>query len=483
MAEASDVSFGLEVTKGVIARFAMAIIGFVGMIIFAHKLGPDGIGSFYLLYAVAVVVDRPLMGWANACKKRYSEINANREQIVGAALGAGLVYLIPIGLGAFLFRSRLASYTNLNDSWALFIVFFVFLSIFSVSIELVWAQGRLGLANGLDTARSVATFPAQLSLVIVGLGAAGLVIGEALATALLVPVTLYFVGVRPHLPRRAALQSIFDFARYSIPQYIVGNTYERFDVLLLGYLMTTTQVGYYEVAARITLPAIFLATVASGGLMARISSHHSKENSEAATTDLRNTIAFSSIVAIPILFGSLSIGEALVVTFAGADFAPAAPFLIGLALIRVIKTQSAPIGEAIMGLDRPRLVLRISSIMLAINIVTGIFLTIRLGGIGVVIATLIAEILGYTLLVVTARSLISFTDPFPRELGQQFVAGFTMFVAVSGLHLFVSVSSWIDLLFLVGFGAFVYAITLFLLSQSLRMTMRHVLRDAGLLDV
>jgi len=48
MTQASEVPFGLEVTRGVLAKFLMAIIGFAGTIIFARILGPVALGGSIL---------------------------------------------------------------------------------------------------------------------------------------------------------------------------------------------------------------------------------------------------------------------------------------------------------------------------------------------------------------------------------------------------------------------------------------------------
>ena len=67
---AGEADFGLEISRGVLAKFAMAGIGFVGSVVFARVLGPGGYGLFYLILTLVNVLDNPVTGWGVACKKR-----------------------------------------------------------------------------------------------------------------------------------------------------------------------------------------------------------------------------------------------------------------------------------------------------------------------------------------------------------------------------------------------------------------------------
>ncbi|WP_254663432.1 hypothetical protein [Haladaptatus sp. W1] len=78
MSEAAGTSLSKETLGGTVAQFSMALIGFVGTIVFARWLGPSAFGGVYLLFALVKFADRPMNGWSLAAKKRVAESDALR---------------------------------------------------------------------------------------------------------------------------------------------------------------------------------------------------------------------------------------------------------------------------------------------------------------------------------------------------------------------------------------------------------------------
>lgn len=477
MTEASEVPFGLEVSKGLIAKFLMAIIGFIGTILFARILGPVAFGGFYLVWSVVKIVKLPVDGFETASMKRYSETGTDRSAVVGTTLlvVAGVSFVATVG--AIFLRARLASYTGLESAAFLFVILLVSVSLFTTFQGLLSGTGRVSLTVWIDLLRSVLTTPLQLAFILLGFSAAGMAYGLTLATLLTIPATLYFLGAVPSWPSRHLLRRIWEFARYSIVSSTFGRIYSRFDVLLLGALLTPSAVGHYEVALKLTIPAVLLSKVASDGLMARVSNLQSK--GEAADVDVSNILSFTSILAIPLFFGAAVLSRPLVVTIYGPEYAAASSMLVGLALFRVFSTQAGPLTRTLQGIDRPELNVRVSAVTLALNVVLGVALTLYVGAIGVVVATVIAEALKYVVSASLVRREIPDVELFPITLLEQIAVATAMAVAVVGAHHAIPVQSWIHLLVLVGFGAAVYGGGLLVVSDRLRFALVSILRDAG----
>ena len=477
MSDAGDVSFGLEVTKGTVAKFLLAGIGFVGTVVFARILGPTGFGGFYLLLAVVQLSKLPVDGVATASKKRFSEANADRGAIAGAIVAVvGIVSLLTV-LGVWLARDALVSLSGLSDAPLLFVVLFVSLSLFVPFQGMLTATGRVGLTIWIDLFRSVLTLPLQIVLVLGGFGAAGMAYGLSLATFLSVPVTQYALGTLPAPPDRETFRDLWAFARYSTVAKFLGTAYSRFDVLLLGALLSPAAAGQYEVAMKLTLPAVLLSEVAGDGLMARVSNFETR--GQAVAQELTNTLSFTSIVAFPMFFGGLVLAQPVVVTVYGPEYRAAAALLVGLALFRLFETQTGPLRQSLNGLDRPEVNVRASAVTLVLNIVLGVVLTLEYGPIGVVVATVIAEALRYVWLARVLHRQLSDSELLPRTLAEQAGAAVFMAIVVVGLHQVVAVRSWVDLAVLLTAGAVVYGVTLLAASEPLRQTIAAVLGDAG----
>lgn len=467
MGDAGDVDLGVEVSKGVVAKFLQAALGFAGTILFARILGPVEFGGFYLLLSVVDVVDKPVVGgWAGAAKKRFSEVHGSEEAVVGSQVLFNLVMVAAVTVVAVVFRDWLAAYTGLDAPVLLLLAVFVPIVFFYPFQNLVVAKGMVGRQVGIDTFRSVLTFPLQLLLVLAGLEAAGMAFGLGAATLLCLPLTYYSLRVRPELPDRETVRSLWTFARHSMPTSMVNKVFDRYDMLLLGYLVGQASVGDYKVALTLTVPAMFVATIAGSALMPKVSNLASRE--EAVGQEVTNTLAFTSVLSLPIFFGALAIPRPLVVTAYGGDYRGAAVLLVGLALFRVFQTQSRPLRSAINGLDRPDLTLKISALTLALNVVTGYLLVLEMGALGVVVATVGAELLRYGLCFAVVRSSIPGIDLLPRPMFEQVAAGVLMYGAVVLLEGVVPIRSWVTLGIVVGTGVVVYAAALFLISSQVR---------------
>ncbi|PSP79653.1 polysaccharide biosynthesis protein [Halobacteriales archaeon QS_1_68_20] len=475
---AADVSLGGETAKATVAKFLMAAAGFAGSIFFARYLGPVAFGGFYLLFSVVKLSDRPLAGVSKAGKKRFSEADADRSEILGTQLLASLAWALLASAVAVAAADWLRSYTGLPSAPLLFAVLLIAVGLFEPLDKLVKARGKVGAATWADAVRSYLTLPLQVGFVLAGFGAAGMAYGLSAATLTMVPVMWWLLGTRPTFPDRETVASVWRFARYSIPQTFLGKAYADFDRVILGLLLAPGAVGLYVVAAQLTMPAMFVAAVAAEGLMARVSHSHSR--GEAVAGDVTNTLSFASLLSVPIFFGALAIARPIVVTVYGGEYAAAATLLIGLALYQILRTQRAPLSRTLGGLDRPNLNLWIAAVTLAFNVVVGVWLVLRVGVVGVVVATVLAESLQYLATAALVKRAVPEVSLLPRALLEQVAAGAVMFVAVSLVHTVVAVRSWFDLGVLLGVGGVVYFAVLLAASGRFRVTVRSVLEDLGI---
>ncbi|MBZ6494612.1 oligosaccharide flippase family protein [Natrinema longum] len=478
MTDATSVSLGGETVKATAAKFVMAVIGFAGTVVFARVLGPTGFGGYYLLFSLVKLGDRAVNGWGTAIMKRFSEIEAPERELIGGQLVFTAAWLVLMSAVAAVASRWLVSYTGLSEAPVLFVVLMGAVTLYEPTDRVVQARGLVGASMWIDTFRSLLTFPIQLALVLLGLGAAGMAYGLAAATFLSLPALWYFVRTTPTAPTRETLASLWAYAKYSIPNSFLGQTYDRFDILLLGYLLAPAAAGQYEVALKLTVPATFVMMAAQSVLMARVSRLHSQGKD--VSDDVSNTLAFSSVVAVPMFFGAVSMPEQLVVTAFGPEYADAAALLVGLALFQIVSTQSGPLTSAIGGIDRPESNTRISVATLAVNVVLGVALTLAYGAIGVVVATVVAETLRYVLSAFVVKRALPNVVLFPRTLLEQVGAALLMFAVVVPLVRTVPIDQWYQLLAIVSVGAIVYSAALLAISQKLRVTIEGVVRSSRL---
>lgn len=420
-----------ETVGGTAAKFSQAVAGFVGTIVFAQELGPAAYGGFYLILSASNLVDQPLDGTRRAVQKRFSETGAARGDIFGTSLLAWLGWGGVTTLGAYLGRGFLADYSGVADAWLLFVGLYMTLTLFNFHGTLLKGAGSVAVAMWIDTVRSYLTLGLQLALVLAGLGVVGMAAGLVGATVLVIPVAVYALGTRPTVPSRPEIGHVWTYARYSIPARFSGKTYDELDLLLLGLLASQVAAGNYRAAAALTLPGAFVNEAASSAFLARTSHQATAEHSEESTViaDLTNTMSFTSVLSIPIVFGAAAVPGVVFATV-GDQYTTAPTYLLGLALYRMIRTYDAPLQEAINGIDRPDLDMRVSLAVLGVNVVVGVGLVMTVGPVGVIVATVLSESLRAAAFAYFVRREIGAFPIVPEPLGEQFRAAAVMFVVV-----------------------------------------------------
>lgn len=464
---AEGINIRAQVSRGLVARIIEAMFAFVATVLFARILGPSDFGSYYLLIAVTMVITRPVIGVTKAAMKRTSEADSNHDELFGLQLLVSLAF-VPLVAGiAILFSDRVTSYFGHPETVSLLTIMVLAVVLFSPCQELlVSIQGRFSTKVWLETARTMLMSILQLALVLLGFGVIGMVLGYVLSALLVLPITIYLLRTWPVLPSRDVVASVWKFARYSTVGAMVNNVYNRLDVLLLGFILSSAAVGHYEVASKLTLPATFISGMASTALMPKLSSLDSLDQS--VGKEISEVLSYASLLAIPIFFGSLAVADLLVVTAYGTAYREAAILLPGLALFRLLRSQAQQFQSALDGLNYPNIHLKIAVVAVIFNIISGYLLTVAYGAIGVIIATIAAEIIQYGGSWYVLRRHVDGLTPLPSMLQYQLVAGIPTFAAAKFVMIMSPSASLSTLVAALVAGATGYFGTLFALSHELR---------------
>jgi len=457
-----------QMFSGTAAKAVTAAVQLFGTIAFARLLGPSRYGSYYMLLALATIAIRPLDGWAHAATKRFSEqiSERTRSEILGAQfVFAGCCSVLFIA-SSFILSDQLTNYTGIDRAPTLFSLLFLTLGVFTMLFQTAHGRGKISVSIWSKALKDTVGVGLQLALISIGFGVAGMVYGYAVGLLIVCPFLLYFIGTRIAIPTKQTFQSLWSFARFSIPNNFLGTVYSRFDVILLGALLSSTAAGYYEVAIRISVPAIFVSSVLGSLLLPRVSSLLSQDIDP--TQDIKRAVGYSSILGIPLFFGAIAVGQEVIVLIYGQEFAPAVPLLIGLTAYQVFQANCIVLTNIANGWDRPDVVTQLSAVALTINILLGIVLTLRFGAIGVVIATIIAELFRYIGFAYFTSRYLPWTVLFPREIFEQFIAGILMYTTIETLLLTYTVSDVPSLVAIICGGGSVYLSSFVLINSTLR---------------
>lgn len=452
-----------RVASGSVANAVQMGLGFVSIVAFSRLLGPEAIGVYFFVLAVVSTADGLLNGLVMAVGKRIPEVDSNVPELLGV-----LTYgLLPATVA---FSALVAAVLFLTGAAAgdtalfIFLVFTPFVAS-AAGVRAIIGLERVDLARWLEAARTVLRIALQFALIVLGFGVVGMVVGYTLAMVVAAVGALVVMQVLPRLPSRETLDSVWDFARYSIPGGVVSRLDESADEMLMGLLFVSATVGDYGVAVRLVAPALLVPSVIQGSLSARLSRLESQGKPVAAV--LRRNLAFSAVLAMPLFFGALAIGNQVVVTVFGSEFSGAGPFLVILAASRVVKAWSSPMTSAVAGLDHPRAVLVINTISAATMVGGGLLLAVLVGPVGIALGILGAMVVRWLACVVVLTEYASLRDLLPVQIGEQLAAGATMYLLVVWLAGWL-VTSWQTVILAVGLGGMAYGLVLLAVSTETR---------------
>ncbi|MHB1270930.1 MAG: flippase [Thermoleophilia bacterium] len=232
----------------------------------------------------------------------------------------------------------------------------------------------------------------------VGAGLAGVVVANVASVVLAMLLSLFFamIVMAPARESRAAATagSSRELVHYSFPlafSNILGMVLVWIDMLIMGYLGTATEVGFYGAALRVGVvsSAIFLAftTVFTPVISDLYNRHISRE----LHLLYKIVTRWIFICTLPVVLLQLLFAEPIMNMF-GSQFAAGSGALMILALSQLINAASGPAGYMVLMSGRSRLELLNISVSLAVNVAACFLLIPRYGVIGAALANLMAAV-------------------------------------------------------------------------------------------
>ncbi len=411
---------------------------FLLAILLTQMLPSDHVGVYYFLYAAVLLFTQISNGIGHAVRKRVSENEGKQSAYFWAGATGVVLYTLAVGALAvglgWLIETIGISHGVLGYLSPL-LISVTFLSILTrgfleISEMYLSGLGHPGRSNWLGAA-----LPSTLIVLFSGAvlywsnGGVAELLSMTAASYLICALALLLIA-RPSLstpPTSSAMRSILKFARWSIPNSLLNDFYHRFDTLVLGLLVGAVSVGYYDASVRMVTFGFALSWGIGAATSVNVSGRHAQGLPVAPI--LRDVIEAAALVTFPLVVGVSLVGETLLTGFYGAEYAFAYYYLIGLAGQQVLQGYRVTFEGFFEGMNLPRRNVRASLIAVGVNICTAIPLVLWLGGIGVVISTLIADFARLFVFKHQADSQLE-TFAIPRLVGVQVLAALAVFVVL-----------------------------------------------------
>ena len=372
---------------GLVANLGIAAIGYLATVYFAHTLGPAPLGAFFLFLAYLGVANLLADGgMGGAAVQRISEGEDQREYF-SAGLAVRLV-LIPFALSVlFLVRSLMVDFssTGLFDWLFLAVVVTTFASIIATGN---YGKGKAGVIQVAELGNTVIKVLVQVLAVYLGFSAAGLAGGFLAGAVAGIIINIRFLELRPGRFTRKHLSSMAPYAGWVFLSAALSLVISSADTILVGYFLSTEEVGFYRTSFQLTTLALFIVTALTTALYPRISRWYREGDLQAISSSVGRAYSYSLLLAIPISAGGIILADRLLYFLYGSPFIVASPALSLLFLAQLASVFPLLNFMCLGAFNRPRTAFLIVAANAVLAVVLEVVLIPLIGITGAALAIL-----------------------------------------------------------------------------------------------
>ena len=371
--------------------------------IMARYLGPDGLGLFSMALMIIGVINLiALFGIDGALVKyvaEYKEHVSKVSSLVSSALITMLIIGVITSLALFVFSNTFADIFNMPSlSLLLKIYATVFPFLFTLAII-------HSLLNGLREMRYSAFFRIlQASLVLafiltflfLGLGVEGAMLGTVFGTFVTVGVAIVIVKKFVHFTvsdYKKNTTMLASFGSRLVGANMLGQIQTSIDTIMIGYFLTSTEVGYYAIAISLSRFFFLVPRAMATVSFPAISEYWAKDNHQAINKLVDKSTKYSACILIFAGMFVIFFAKDIITFLFTAEFLPAllplTILIIGTVTIGIVGS----VGVIFMSTGKINLTLKISAIGVICGTILNIALIPTYGIIGAATATTATHVL------------------------------------------------------------------------------------------
>jgi O-antigen/teichoic acid export membrane protein len=463
------------------ARVAGSALGFLATVYFARVLGDAVLGQYALVLALATwVLVVGQAGLSRSLTKRISEGDDRAQFLAAGFVVAGAVAVVG-GAVVVAADGLVTSYVGASVTGLL--VALLAVRLFRVVVGAALNGGHLVHVNSvLGVGGRLVRNVTQVGLVVLGWRLAGMIVGYVLSTLVVGLVGLWYLDVRPAVPRRRHFRSLFDFAKYAWLENVSQRFYGTLDITVLGVFVASGLVGVYSVVWSVVVFLTIFGTGIRETLFPEMSQLSADENVGAVGDLTEQALAYSGLILVPGIVGGVLIDGRLLRVY-GPSFVEGTRVFGVLAAAALLWTYNRQLLNTLAAVDRADLAFRSNGLFVLANAALNLGLVPAYGIVGAAVATLCSAGLGLVTSYRYAGRIVEFGVP-GRALATQWAAALLMGAVVYGGRAVLEGSAlarWnaAVVAVLAGGGAAVYFATLLGVSPQFRTTVVRNLPSAG----
>lgn len=386
----------MDVRDAVVKLFSaglfLAILEFGAIIYFTRELGADAIGSFFLFQALVGIMAIPSnLGLRRAAEKELSA-GEDTGEVIGTTILLKSVLLLPFLVSILLARSYVDAYINIQG-----VALFVAIGLATTQarrlvIRLLAGQMRVERTASLRVVGKIAWLIGGAFLISYGFGPLAILIAFIIGDLIIVVGGLVQLDLAFSRPTSSRARSLLSYGRFIFLRSSGSYIYSWMDVAILGFFVSTSLVGAYEIAWRVSSLALQLTEAVRESIFPQIARLHSEGKIDDIRELLYRWIQPPLYLTIPALTGAIVLGEEVLGVPFGQEVVVALPVLIVFMAEKIMRTVHLLYSAAVFAMDRPELGYRGEVVGLSMNLVLNLTLIPIFGILGAAVATTASSI-------------------------------------------------------------------------------------------
>jgi O-antigen/teichoic acid export membrane protein len=444
-----------------LSKILSTAIGFLGTIYYARELGPAIIGTFFLMQSLIGILAIPGdLGVQKAVEKRISGKGDKNKLLTASGILLLLSFSVVFVI-SWSFMPDINDYLGVPVFGELIVMLFVTM-ISDLFISALRGELKIIHSAGIQAFQSVTILSVSIVLIIHDLEIYALILGIVIGKASSTLIAMYLSNIRIQQPQTKHYRSIFRFSKYNMFLRTSGQIYGWADVIIIGYFLSNSIVGIYEISWRISTLGILASAAISRVIFPNFSKLHKEGDLHTISDYIPKTIVYSLILPIGMFFGSLVLSDKVLQIIYGEAFQAGALVLVILTAERVIHSFYSTFYDIVLAFDHPRKAFHISTASLLINIILNLLLVPLYGMEGAAIAVFVAYVVSATLYFRETRKYMGFSIPMLTILGM-IISGTIMALVVHGIRSQIVIDSIPLLLITIIMGGVIYGFIILLL--------------------
>ena len=383
----------------------------------ARYLGPDGLGLFSIAIMIAGIIELlATLGIDGAVTKYVAEYKGHKGKInslVSSALITVLIIGVITSIALFVFSNTIANIFNMPPL-SLLLKIYALVFPFSLAHAII-----ISLFNGLREMRYYAfirilqaslalTF--ILALLMLGLGVVGAILGTVFA--IFVTMSLATVIMKRFVrftfsDYKKTTKMLASFGSRLVGANMINEIYSYADTLMIGYFLTSTEVGYYAVAISLSRFFWLVPRAMSTVAYPAISEYWAKGNYQATSKLVDKSTKYSACILIFAGMSVIFFAKDIIAFVFAPEFLPAVLPLAILIIGTVTSGILRSVGGIFASVGKPDLILKISAIGAVGDVILNIALIPTYGIIGAATATTAAYVLNVVITIYFLRRALA----------------------------------------------------------------------------